>query len=103
MAEQADRINTTSLRFRDFCVRNPAAPTLHIPISDDNLTRLDHDLLDNNIPMAEASNQNDEHSSMNKKCCCGSAECAYQDNDHVVLRALEKDLETAARLGQVCA
>lgn len=101
MAEQADNINTTSLRFRDFCTRNPV-PSLHIPISDNNLMRLDHAALDNdNIPSAEASNQSDELGSVNKTCCCGSLDCAYQDTDHAVLRGLERDLETAARLGQV--
>jgi hypothetical protein len=34
-------------------------------------------------------------------CCCGRKECAYLQNNHVALEGLEKDLETAARLGQV--
>ncbi|KAL2824770.1 hypothetical protein BDW59DRAFT_172700 [Aspergillus cavernicola] len=33
-------------------------------------------------------------------CCCGRKECAYLQNNHVALEGLEKDLETAARLGQ---
>lgn len=34
-------------------------------------------------------------------CCCGREECAFLRNNHDALEGLEKDLETAARLGQV--
>lgn len=34
-------------------------------------------------------------------CCCGREECAFLQNNHEALKGLEKDLETAARLGQV--
>ncbi|KAL4917093.1 hypothetical protein BDW62DRAFT_211450 [Aspergillus aurantiobrunneus] len=33
-------------------------------------------------------------------CCCGREECAFLQNNHNALEGLEKDLETAARLGQ---
>ncbi|KAL4801927.1 hypothetical protein BDV18DRAFT_154567 [Aspergillus unguis] len=33
-------------------------------------------------------------------CCCGREECAFLQNNHDALEGLEKDLETAARLGQ---
>ncbi|KAL4792741.1 hypothetical protein BDV19DRAFT_368071 [Aspergillus venezuelensis] len=33
-------------------------------------------------------------------CCCGREECAFLQHNHVALEGLEKDLETAARLGQ---
>lgn len=100
MAEQADRINTTSLRFQDFCARNPVQ-TLHIPISGENLTRLDHALDDNNIPAAASSNQIGEVAVVNMKCCCGLPDCAYLEHNNAALGGLERDLETAARLGQV--
>lgn len=36
------------------------------------------------------------------QCCCGRLDCAYLRHNNVALGDLEKDLETAARLGQVC-
>ena len=36
-------------------------------------------------------------------CCCGNGECAYLKRNEAALRALEGDVKTAARLGQVCA
>ncbi|KAL4878261.1 hypothetical protein BJY04DRAFT_209332 [Aspergillus karnatakaensis] len=33
-------------------------------------------------------------------CCCGRKDCAFLQNNHDALEGLEKDLETAARLGQ---
>ncbi|KAL4901794.1 hypothetical protein BDW74DRAFT_169979 [Aspergillus multicolor] len=33
-------------------------------------------------------------------CCCGREECAFLQHNHDALAGLEKDLETAARLGQ---
>lgn len=35
------------------------------------------------------------------QCCCGRRDCAYLEHNNVALGDLEKDLETAARLGQV--
>lgn len=35
------------------------------------------------------------------RCCCGRDDCALLEHNHVALEGLEKDLETAARLGQV--
>lgn len=35
------------------------------------------------------------------RCCCGREDCALLEHNHVALEGLEKDLETAARLGQV--
>ncbi|KAL3469451.1 hypothetical protein BJX99DRAFT_252011 [Aspergillus californicus] len=43
---------------------------------------------------SSATSQADLH------CCCGRKECAYLQNNHDALEGLEKDLETAARLGQ---
>ncbi|KAH8692392.1 hypothetical protein BGW36DRAFT_387512 [Talaromyces proteolyticus] len=34
------------------------------------------------------------------QCCCGRVDCAYLKHNNVALEDLEKDLETAARLGQ---
>lgn len=36
------------------------------------------------------------------RCCCGRNDCALLEHNNVALEGLEKDLETAARLGQVC-
>lgn len=35
------------------------------------------------------------------RCCCGQAECAFLRENQLALEAVEKDLDTAARLGQV--
>ena len=35
------------------------------------------------------------------RCCCGREDCALLEHNNVALEGLEKDLETAARLGQV--
>lgn len=35
------------------------------------------------------------------RCCCGREDCALLEHNHVALEGLEKDLEMAARLGQV--
>lgn len=35
------------------------------------------------------------------RCCCGRDDCALLENNNVALEGLEKDLETAALLGQV--
>jgi hypothetical protein len=34
-------------------------------------------------------------------CCCGRKDCALLEHNNIALEGLEKDLETAARLGQV--
>ncbi|KAJ6147353.1 hypothetical protein N7497_009335 [Penicillium chrysogenum] len=35
------------------------------------------------------------------RCCCGRNDCALLEHNNVALEGLEKDLETAARLGQI--
>ncbi|RJE25827.1 hypothetical protein PHISCL_01803 [Aspergillus sclerotialis] len=35
------------------------------------------------------------------RCCCGRNDCAFLESNNSALEGLEKDLETAARLGQV--
>lgn len=98
-----DQINATSLRFRDFVSRNPAvqAQQAHHSISQAHLTRLDHTGDDNNILTATPSNGNAELPT-NMRCCCGRPDCAFLEHNDASLRGLEKDLETAARLGKVC-
>lgn len=106
MADEADNdtINHTSLRFREFVSRNPAvqASQVHHSISQGHLTRLDQGSDDNNILAGTSSNENADLHMVNMRCCCGKDECAYLEHNHASLRGLEKDLETAARLGQVC-
>lgn len=40
-------------------------------------------------------------SSGNLNCCCGRGECAYLEHNIMALGSLEKDLRTAAQVGQV--
>ena len=35
------------------------------------------------------------------KCCCGRPACAYLNHNNATLESLEKDVQTAAKLGQV--
>ena len=35
------------------------------------------------------------------RCCCGRPDCAYLQHSYAALEGLEKNLATAARLGQV--
>jgi hypothetical protein len=35
------------------------------------------------------------------KCCCGSLECVFLKHSYSVLDSVEKDVHTAARMGQV--
>jgi hypothetical protein len=36
------------------------------------------------------------------RCCCGRKDCAYLKHNCVALDDLEKEVRTAAQLGQVC-
>jgi hypothetical protein len=36
-----------------------------------------------------------------QQCCCGRSDCAYLEHNNAALEGLERDLEKAARLGQV--
>lgn len=99
MAEKANQINFTSARFHEFCDRNPGQ--FHSSISHEDLTRLDPRTDDNHIPAAASSNGNAETPMQSMKCCCGRSDCAFLVHNDTALGGLEKDLETAARLGQV--
>lgn len=48
----------------------------------------------------EASANSDATSPM--KCCCGLEECVFLKHNYSVLDSVEKDVHTAARMGQVC-
>ena len=103
MADEArdiSRANFATSRFHDFCDRNPGIE-IHQPISREDPTRLDATSDNNHIPAAVPSNGSQESPMQNMKCCCGRAECAYLEHNNTALGGLEKDLETAARLGQV--
>ena len=104
MADEADHnkdiFNVSSSRYRQFCLINPV-DSLHSAISRQNLTRLDHSLADNNIVAAAPANENPVTRLGNMNCCCGRPNCAYLEHNNAALGGLEKDLETAARLGQV--
>lgn len=64
--------------------------------NDDNNTDHNHNNNNNN------NNDSSEHISRRARCCCGRQDCAYLKHNDDALGALERDLETAARLGQVC-
>ena len=34
-------------------------------------------------------------------CCCGRSQCAYLEHNNAALEGLEKDLQSAAQIGQV--
>ncbi len=34
-------------------------------------------------------------------CCCGRSQCAYMEHNNAALEGLEKDLQSAAQIGQV--
>lgn len=48
---------------------------------------------------AATTPEDDESVKMN--CCCGRSDCAYLEHNSAALGGLEKNLDTAARLGQV--
>ncbi|OAP64495.1 hypothetical protein AYL99_00467 [Fonsecaea erecta] len=88
--------NNTSLRFRSFCATN-----------DDLLPRPSMDARPDRIPdnvdttVMNPSNDFRPASSDGKlQCCCGRPECVYLENNNTILGGIERDLETAARLGQ---
>ncbi|KAH0837643.1 hypothetical protein FOPE_04918 [Fonsecaea pedrosoi] len=92
--------NNTSARFRSFCATNDDLLTL--PSLDD--ARRDH-IPDNvNTTVMTPSNDSRPPSSDGKlRCCCGRTECAFLENNNTILGGIERDLETAARLGQAAA
>ena len=53
-----------------------------------NLTQLDHYIPRNFGPKIE--------------CCCGQSSCAFGKHSNTALYGMQKDVLTAARLGQVC-
>ncbi len=95
-----NNFNATSFRFRRFCSTNPVHP-LHQPISHDALMRPDHSRGDNHIPAIASANGSAETRMSTMQCCCGRPDCAYLEHNNTALGGLERDLETAARLGQV--
>lgn len=100
MANMADLANSTSVRFRDFQAKNPTLP-VDQAISHHDLMRLDHSSCNNQISESISANGNVDLPMLNMRCCCGRADCAYLEHNNTALGGLEKDLETAARLGQV--
>ena len=89
-----------TFRFRDFVSKNPSL-IVDEPISHHDLTRLDHSTSNDQIFESVLTNGNLDSSISNMQCCCGRADCAWLEHNKNALGGLEKDLETAARLGQV--
>lgn len=92
-------VNGTQSRFRQFCSTNPVH-SLHSTISASGLPRVDHPPRDNQTSAASTANENAKSRMGSMKCCCGKSDCAYLEHNNAALGGLEKDLETAARLGQ---
>jgi len=88
--------NSTSLRYKSFCHANNDFPT---PPSSD--TRSDHIPDDVNTIMSRTNDDRASIGDMKLQCCCGRPECAYLENNNTLLGGIERDLETAALLGQV--
>ncbi|KAK5051521.1 hypothetical protein LTR84_003173 [Exophiala bonariae] len=87
--------NTTSHRFKSFCHTNHDIPTS--PSMD---TRLDHIPDDLDAIMTRTNGHHLSDPNPKLLCCCGRPECIYLENNNTVLGGIERDLETAARLGQ---
>ncbi|EXJ83599.1 hypothetical protein A1O1_07222 [Capronia coronata CBS 617.96] len=87
--------NTTSDRFRAFCDTNNEIPA---PSSfDPRPDRIPHDV------DTISSWTNDSHTAagdLKLQCCCGRSKCIYLEHNNTLLGGIERDLETAARLGQ---
>ncbi|KIW70319.1 hypothetical protein PV04_02602 [Phialophora macrospora] len=90
-------VNTTSLRFQTFCDNNDL-PARSSTSMDTRTGRIPDDV---DTPIMTAANESRPSSSDGKlQCCCGRLECAYLENNSAILGGIERDLETAARLGQ---
>lgn len=88
--------NSTSLRYKSFCHTNDDLPT---PPSFD--ARYGHIPDDVNTIMSRTNDDRPSIDDMKLQCCCGRPECAYLENNNTLLGGIERDLETAALLGQV--
>ncbi|KAH8199951.1 hypothetical protein TruAng_005890 [Truncatella angustata] len=51
--------------------------------------------------MATIAPARDDAEGLPLKCCCGSAECVFLRHSNSILDSVEKDVHTAARMGQV--
>jgi hypothetical protein len=89
-------VNTTSLRFQSFCNNNDT-PIRQSTSIDTRSGRIPDDL---NV-MTSSNGLRPSSSDGKLQCCCGRPECAYLENNNTILGGIERDLETAARLGQV--
>lgn len=95
--------NVTSDRYHAFRHANNDIPTSHAPQSLDQRPRPDHwDILQSDDTVMTRANDHDLSDLDSKlRCCCGRPECVYLENNNTLLGGIERDLETAARLGQV--
>jgi hypothetical protein len=88
--------NTTSTRFKTFLSANNDICTS--PSIDTRPGRIPDDV---DTIMSRANQDKIYHPGLKLQCCCGRPECAYLENNNTLLGGIERDLETAARLGQV--
>ncbi|KAL2419919.1 hypothetical protein ABEF95_008487 [Exophiala dermatitidis] len=91
----ASSFNATSHRFRAFCDTNTDAPAARR--TDTRSDRIP-DAVDTTPTVANETG----HSAgdMKLQCCCGRSGCIYLEHNNTLLGGIERDLETAARLGQ---
>ena len=76
------------------CTTSPNTDQPSIPLSP--LTNKTNDIPPMESAIAEALD-----TQAMSKCCCGQPLCAYWEQNNAALTGLERDLDTAARLGQV--
>jgi hypothetical protein len=86
-------VNSTSLRFKTFRNTNDEIPTMRDNDRSDHIPDL-HNIM---------TTANSEISSVlgDAQCCCGKPECAYLQHNAAALSTIERDLDKAAKLGQV--
>lgn len=92
----SSQFNGASHRFKSFCHTNN-----DIPVSPSTDARLDHIPDDLDAIMSGTNGSHSPDPDAKLLCCCGRPECVYLENNNTVLGGIERDLETAARLGQV--
>ncbi|RVX72723.1 hypothetical protein B0A52_04121 [Exophiala mesophila] len=94
--------NVTAARYQAFCHANNDNPTSPTSQSLDQRPRHDQwDTLQSDDTIMTRTNDyglSDPDSKL--RCCCGRPECVYLENNNTLLGGIERDLETAARLGQ---
>lgn len=94
--------------FHTFHVTRPSTPTIP-KLFRARTTRYEYHLLErllysqscDCLPMVMEGSSRPPKSSI-LQCCCGRTDCPYLAHTGTLLEGLERDVHTAAQLGQVC-